>query len=373
VPDSAAQSLARNRKDVIGLVAVEHTGFMPDQYDIESMSLLFYDEVMRGVEGQIRDKHWSLMITFLGEDDTVGTTPEEVEPVQSRLMDLLGKVDGLLIGEGILPAQVLDRLAKRLAVVIIAGDTTQKGVDVVSADNWSGAHALVEHLVADHGRRRLFHIDGPATAPDAKERRHAMHAVIDASPGTTLVGSYNGRFSVDSGQQGTQALLDADGDLPDALICANDQMAIGALRALTAKGIRVPDDIAVVGFDDIFPASLCNPPLTTVHQSIRRLGERACERLIERIADPSLRPRVEILPTELVLRTSCGCPPGTVERRLVDHVPHRRPAAARRPAVPVARTVPVESTVPVTSTDQSTLSVTNMVSPAGTVSSTTER
>src|ERR1700721_1997031 len=94
VPDGAAQSLARSRKDVIGLVAVEHTGLKPDQYDIESMSLLFYDEVMRGVEGHIRDKHWSLLITFLREDDTLGTTPEEVEPVQSRLMALLGKVDG---------------------------------------------------------------------------------------------------------------------------------------------------------------------------------------------------------------------------------------------------------------------------------------
>jgi LacI family transcriptional regulator len=336
VPDSAAQSLARNRKDVIGLVAVEHTGLKPDQYDIESMSLLFYDEVMRGVEGQIRDKNLSLMITFLREDDTLGTTPEEVEPVQSRLMGLLGKVDGLLIGEGILPAHVLGRLAKRLAVVVIAGDTAQKGVDVVSADNWSGAHALVEHLVAGHGRRRLFHIDGPATAPDAKERRHAMHAVIDAYPGTTLVGSYNGRFSVDSGQQGAQALLDASGDLPDALICANDQMAIGALRALAARGVRVPGDIAVVGFDDIFPASLCDPPLTTVHQSIRKLGERACERLIERIADPSVRARLEIMPTELVLRSSCGCPPGTVERRPVEHIAHRRPAAARKAVIPAA-------------------------------------
>jgi LacI family transcriptional regulator len=336
VPDGAAQSLARNRKDVIGLVAVEHTGLTPDQYDIESMSLLFYDEVMRGVEGQIRDQHWSLLITFLGEDDTLGTTPEEVEPVQSRLMALLGKVDGLLIGEGILPPQVLSRLAKRLAVVVIAGDTAQKGVDVVAADNWSGAHALVEHLVADHGRRRLFHIDGPATAPDAKERRRAMHAVIDAYPETTLVGSYNGRFSVDSGRQGTRALLDAVGELPDALICANDQMAIGALRALADKGIRVPDDIAVVGFDDIFPASLCDPPLTTVHQAIRKLGERACERLTQRIADPTLRPTLEILPTELVLRSSCGCPAGMVERQLVPHVPHRRPASARRILQPVA-------------------------------------
>ena len=94
-------------------------------------------------------------------------------------------------------------------------------------------------------------------------------------------------------------------------------MAIGVLRAFAARGVRVPEDIAVVGFDDIFPASLCDPPLTTVHQPIRKLGERACDRLIERIADPSLRPRVELLPTELVLRSSCGCPPGTMARRPV--------------------------------------------------------
>ena len=69
VPDGAAQSLARSRKDVIGLVCVEHTGLNPNQYDIESMSLLFYDEVMRGVEARIRERHWSLLITFLREDE----------------------------------------------------------------------------------------------------------------------------------------------------------------------------------------------------------------------------------------------------------------------------------------------------------------
>jgi LacI family transcriptional regulator len=330
VPDGAAQSLARSRKDVIGLAAVEHTGMKPDQYDIESMSLLFYDEVMRGVELRIREQAWSLLITFFRDEDTMSSTVQENEPVHSRLLALSGKVDGLLIGEGILAPPVLVKLAKRLPLVVVAGDTAQRGVDVVSADNWSGAHALVEHLVAEHGRRRLFHIDGPATAPDAKERRLAMRAVIEAYPGTELVGSFSGLFSVLSGREGAAAMLAAGGDLPDALVCANDQMAIGALRALTARGIRVPDDIAVVGFDDIFPASLCDPPLTTVHQPIRKLGEVACDRLTERIADPALRPKQELLPTELVLRSSCGCPPGTVERRPIRHLVRRKPAPARK-------------------------------------------
>ena len=97
-------------------------------------------------------------------------------------------------------------------------------------------------------------------------------------------------------------------------------MAIGVLRTLTKHSIRVPDDIALIGFDDIYPATLCDPPLTTVNQPIRSIGERSCERLIERIAHPTLRPVVELLPTELVIRSSCGCPPGTVVRKPVETV-----------------------------------------------------
>jgi LacI family transcriptional regulator len=191
--------------------------------------------------------------------------------------------------------------------------------------------AIMEHLVVEHGRCRLFHVDGPATAPDAKVRRLAMKEVIAAHPPAELTGSYTGRFSVRSGENaGEQLLADvgAGGTLPDAIVCANDQMAIGVLRALVAHGVRVPGDVAVVGFDDIFPAGLCDPPLTTVHQPIRLMGERACDRLFTRITNPALRPKVELLPTELVLRSSCGCPPGTVVRRQVKLVRRARSARA---------------------------------------------
>jgi LacI family transcriptional regulator len=324
VPDGAAQSLARSRKDVIGLVCVEHTGLNPNQYDIESMSLLFYDEVMRGVEALIRERHWSLLITYLREDENPGVAPQEDEPVLPRLQALSGKVDGLLIGEGVVPATALARLARRLPVVVVAGDAGMRGVDVVAADNWSGAHALVRHLLIEHGRRRLYHVDGPPSAPDAKTRRLAMQAVIDAQPGARLVGAHSGRFSVKSGEAAAERMLadfgGPDRELPDAIVCSNDQMAIGVLRTLAARGIRVPEDVALVGFDDIYPATLCDPPLTTVRQPIRGIGERACEQLIERIANPTLRPSVELLPTELVIRSSCGCPPGTVVRKLVETV-----------------------------------------------------
>jgi LacI family transcriptional regulator len=354
VPDGAAQSLARNRKDVIGLIAVEHTGLKPDQYDyaIESMSLLYYDEVMRGVEGRIRDRDWSLLITYLREDEGwaeaagADEARSEGEPVLPRLLRLSGKVDGLLIGEGVVPAAALARLARRLPVVIVAGDTSLRTTDVVAADNWSGAHALVTHLIVDHGHRRLFHVDGPLTAPDAQMRRLALEEVIRALPSATLVGASSGRFSVRSGAAAAERMLaDFGAHRPDAIVCANDQMAFGVLRSLAEHSIRVPEDIAVVGFDDIYHATLSDPPLTTVRQPTRAIGERACERLIERIADPALRPAVELLPTELVIRSSCGCPPGTLERRPVPpaaqpaaHVPPRRPVtrhpAPRHPVLP---------------------------------------
>ena len=132
---------------------------------------------------------------------------------------------------------------------------------MVSADNWSGAHALVRHLVVEHGRRRLFHVDGPETAPDAKTRRLAMQAVIDAHPGAVLVGAYSGRFSVHSGEAAAERMLaDFGGDRPRAARRDRlrqrpdgDRRAAHTDRARRSGCRRTS---RVVGFDDIFPASL---------------------------------------------------------------------------------------------------------------------
>ena len=330
VPDGAAQSLSRRRKNVIGLVCVERQS-PRQQYDIESMSLLFYDEILRGVEARIRQHQWSLLITYLRE---------ATDPDLPRLLSLSGQVDGLLIGEGVVPSPFLARLGKRLPVVVIAGDPSERAVDVVTADNRAGSAALARHLIEAHGRRRLYHVDGPPTAPDARERRLALHELLGAYPNCQIVGRYEGLFSVGSGEEAGEKLLAARGEsLPDAVVCANDQMAIGVLQAFAKAGVRVPEQVAVVGFDDIFPGSLYDPPLTTVHQPMRLLGERACTRLLDRITRPSLRPRVELLPTELVLRSSCGCPPGTLIRR---PVPLLRTSRAARPS----RTTPSRTAPP---------------------------
>ncbi len=307
VPDGAAQSLSRRHKDVIGMVCVERAA---QQYDIENMNLLFYDEVLRGVEARIRDQEWSLLITFLqGAND----------PCFPRLESFSGKADGILIAEGIVPDRFVERMAARVPLVVFAGTPDERAADVVTADNFSGSAAVVTHLIRDHGRRRLFFVNGPADSPDSRERRLGLEHVLRSNPDCQLIGSHQGFYSVQSGEEAGEKLVAMSReDLPDAIVSANDQMAIGVLKALARAGIRVPEDVAVVGFDDIFPGSLCDPPLTTIHQPMRMLGERACARLLDRIANPDLPPVVELLPAELVLRSSCGCPPGTVIRRPVE-------------------------------------------------------
>jgi hypothetical protein len=139
------------------------------QYDIENMNLLFYDEVLRGVEARIRDHEWSLLITFLqGAND----------PGFPRLESFSGKADGILIGEGIVPSPFIERLAARVPVVIFAGTPDEQAADVVTADNLSGSAAVVTHLIRDHGRRRLFWVHGPADSPDSRERRLGLDHVL---------------------------------------------------------------------------------------------------------------------------------------------------------------------------------------------------
>jgi LacI family transcriptional regulator len=337
VPDGAAQSLSRRRKDVIGLVCKERE---IEYYALEDAGLLYYDQVLRGVEARIRHHDWSLLITFTQADD-------RGLPDVPRLDRLSGKVDGILIGEGFVSSRYVERLAARVPVVVIAGMPGEPAADVVAADNFSGSASVVTHLIVEHGKRRLFHVDGPPDSPDAIERRLGLHHALRGHPQCQLIGSVQGIFSVRSGEQaGEDLLVTHRGALPDAVVCGNDQMAIGVLRTFAAAGVRVPDEVAVVGFDDIYPASLFDPPLTTVHQPMRMLGERACARLLDRIADPTMRPTVDLLPTELVLRASCGCPQDTVTHRAVETVtasrtgsaavkPVSRAAAVRRAADPV--------------------------------------
>jgi LacI family transcriptional regulator len=297
VPDSAAQSMARKRKEVVGLVAIESRD--PDT-EIEHEGLLFVDEVLRGVESALIPLGWPVLIS-------VRPAADKADAYQ-WLQKISAKVDGLLISEGVDPEH-LARLASRIPVVLVSGSPDEPYADVVDADNRAGTIALVSHLIEGHGRTRLCYVAGPREAPDARERRSVFEETLARYQGVRLTGTFEGRFAAASGQLAVREMLAApSGEMPDAVVCANDQMAIGAIRELRTAGIRVPADVAVVGFDDIHLGALLTPALTTVHQPMRLLGERACALLLERIEEPDLPRRVERLPTRLIVRESCGCP-----------------------------------------------------------------
>jgi LacI family transcriptional regulator len=293
VPDASARGLTRRRKDIIGLVGLERGA---DEIDIERSSLLFVDQIVHAAESVLRGTEYSLLLTFGSRGEQFG----------KRIHALAGQVDGLLIAEEILDQSELRALARQLPVVVIAGRRDQTALDVFLGDNTGGVTAVTRHLTQQHRYRRLCFVAGPPDAPDAVERRLAFERAVAASPGSGITQVIQGDFSEDSGLAGARTLL-ARKSLPQAVVCANDQMAIGVLRELQRAGVRCPADVAVTGFDDVHASRVIDPPLTTVSQPLRDLGSRATRRLLARVDEPSLAPAVEVLPTQLVIRASCGC------------------------------------------------------------------
>ena len=293
VPDATAQGLSRRRKDIIGFVGLERG---TAEIDIERESLLFVDQIVHAAEAVLRDTEYSLLLTF-------GSAGQAFE---RRVRALSGKVDGLLVAEEVLALADLRRLAGRIPVTVIAGRREESGLDVVLADNTAGITALVSHLTGRHRYRRLCFVTGPQDAPDARERQAAFENAVLASPSCVIDQVLHGDFSEASGAEAARVLL-ARRSLPQAVVCANDQMAIGVLREFQHARVAVPADVALTGFDDVYPSRLTAPPLTTVSQPLRELGVRATRRLLARIENRALPHETSVLPPRVMIRASCGC------------------------------------------------------------------
>jgi LacI family transcriptional regulator len=197
---------------------------------------------------------------------------------------------------------------------MLANNRIRTGLDFVGADNQRGARDVALHLIGKHGYRDLAFLGGPTESPDSQERFAGFCDALDqaglpvpAAPAAT------GGFTEAGGAQAVRAMLARQ--VPRAIVCGNDEMAIGALSALRAAHLRVPADVAVTGFDDIAASRHVRPGLTTVHQPMRDLGERAVQVLLGRLADPAGPPFSVVLPTEVVVRGSCGCVPARQRRR----------------------------------------------------------
>ncbi|MBO9317351.1 MAG: substrate-binding domain-containing protein, partial [Chloroflexus sp.] len=218
-----------------------------------------------------------------------------------------GFLDGAIIASAIEDQFLLQWLQQETIPVVSVGRIISYPViPYVDVDNRHGARMIVEHLI-NCGHRRIATITGPMNIIAGRER------YVGYCDGLTAAGFpiqpelvIEGNFSEESGFIAMNMLLQLD-PRPDAVFAASDMMALGALKALRASGLEVPNDVALAGFDDIPLAAAMTPALTTVRQPIGKLGQIAARLLLDQLLNPPAEPSVQhvILPTELVIRESC--------------------------------------------------------------------
>ena len=283
VPNRAARSLVTRRTDSIGLVVSEPEALV--------FSDPFFAGIVRGVSGALADTSMQLVLV-------IAQTAGQRKKLEQYVLN--GHVDGVLLvslhGDDPLPAGLA---AAGVPAVLVGRPVRDVPLTWVDADNRGGATAAVRHLLGQ-GRRRIATITGPQDMSAGVDR---LDGYRDALPGPDAALIEIGDFSEESGVRAMTALLDREPGL-DAVFAASDLMAAGALRALRAAGRGVPDEVAVIGFDDSIIARQTDPALTTVRQPVNELGREVTRRLLEMIGTGDAPAPGLVLPTELVVRGS---------------------------------------------------------------------
>jgi LacI family transcriptional regulator len=296
-PNVAARSLASRRTGVIGIVVPSRVhALFEDPY---------FGRLIRGMSRASNEAGTTLsLFLFETEEEEAGLYPRVVGA---------GLVDGVIVTASRMGDPLVERLVDGdLPFVMVGRPDRDEAISYVDADNVGGARHAAAHL-CHLGYRRIGYLGAPLNTTAGVDRLQGFLeglAVCGASFDPTL--RADGDFSESSGYHAMARLIP---QRPDAVFVASDTMAVGALRALREAELRVPDDVAVVSFDGLPPSERTLPPLTTVRQPTVDAGERAVRLLLDLIGGTALGPRAEILPTELVVRDSCGAAPLAEHRR----------------------------------------------------------
>ena len=290
VPNPGARMLVTQRTQVLGIVIIRPTPaiIFEDPH--------FFPEMLQGIVQVAQDRDYAtlLWLGYTSEDQT--TLSERV--LKNRLMD------GLVITSTANIPLISHLLETQIPFVMVERPTQfEEQISYVSVDNVQAARAAVEHLI-NVGRRRIGIISGPLDSSDGRDRLQGykdalLMASIPLDPSLIVEGSFSRR----SGYLGMKALLKHE---VDAVFASSDTMAIGALDALKEHGRRVPEDVALVGFDDLPIARNAEPPLTTIRQPIQQKGWQATRLLVDLLEGTVEGPKQILLPTQLVIRQSCG-------------------------------------------------------------------
>jgi LacI family transcriptional regulator len=292
-PNEVARSLITNRTHALGVL-------LPDLYGE------FFSEVLRGIDLRARRDGFHLLVSssHANGEDLVGA-----------LRAMRGRIEGLIVmAPDVDTASLVKAAGVGFPLVLLDPGVRAVGCDSISIDNTSGAARAVEHLIG-LGHRRIATITGPANNADARQRLAGYRRAL-AAGGIEPDSAFEpaGDFTEPSGYAAVARLLELR-PRPTAIFVANDYMAIGAMSALTQAGLRIPEDVAIVGFDDIAMARYLNPPLTSVNVDLLDLGARAVQRLVDHKNGAATRRKNEVTPATLVIRKSCGAPSAGPESR----------------------------------------------------------
>ena len=281
-PSGAARSLITRRTDTIGAL-------LPDLHGE------FFSELIRGIDQAARARGLHLLLS---------SSHDDADEAAAALRAMNGRVDGLIVMSPHADDDFLSQnLPLSLPAVLLNSGVRAPTQRVFAVDNFGGARQMTEHLVGT-GRRRIAFLGGPAANFEARERERGHRAGL---PAGVQPGLLEGDFSEAGGERAGALLLGLPAaERPDAVFAANDIMAIGLLGTLVAAGVRVPEDIALAGFDDIPVARYVSPALTTMHVPIAALGQQALDALADALEQDTDDRSATVMPVQLVVRRSCG-------------------------------------------------------------------
>ena len=286
-PNNVARLLASDRSNMIGLLIPSGPeAVFTDPY---------FPRLTQGIS-QVSNQNNQTLALFIFESEQEGRDTV-------RNIIATGLLDGLIVTADLKQGSFLPQLFEHeIPFVLIGRPNETDGIYFIDADNVAGGFMATEHLVK-LGYRRIATVSSEQNG-SSHDRFVGYCQALDAygvpfDPELVAVGDY----SLQSGYEGARKLIPHK---PDAIFVASDTMALGALRALREAGLRVPDDIAIVGFDDLPPAVQADPQLTTIRQPITQIGRMAVETLMDIIDDSDCPVRQVFLPNQLVVRASCG-------------------------------------------------------------------
>ncbi|MDQ0471371.1 LacI family DNA-binding transcriptional regulator [Labrys wisconsinensis] len=283
-PSGIARALKANRTHAIGMLVT--TSVNP-----------FFAEVMRGVEAGCFERGYTLIL---------GNTGDVAERLEAYWHTLAARrIDGLVVMTTNASPDFLQQLDSNGVLPVVALDTAEGLVDCVINDDSEMGGRLAGRFLVERGFRRIGCITGPAGHPRGTTRLEAFRAgLTEAGAALDPALVVRSDFTIAGGYRALGELAARPGPLPDALFCINDMLAIGALCAAHERGLRVPDDLSVMGYDDSEIAAYTAPPLTTIRQPAFEMGQAAARVLIEHLDSGTPLPHMLALPPELVERRS---------------------------------------------------------------------